>query len=199
MISDLSANIIGILGSILIVAAYAYNVYAAKVDPFVYNGANLVGAGLLDDFAHCTFQSGFAAARDCLDHHCSWWIVESMAAATGAAIMIIAIDGPTASGKGTISRELAAHFQLPLMDTGLLYRAVGWTVREMGGDPDSEEDALKGCIFEGALLSDPVLRSEGVGAYASKVSIHPTVRQALNKRQKTLPPNREAPSWMDGT
>ncbi|MEM8918097.1 MAG: d(CMP) kinase [Pseudomonadota bacterium] len=98
--------------------------------------------------------------------------------------MIIAVDGPTASGKGTISRELAAHFQLPLMDTGLLYRAVGWTVRQMGGDPDSEKDALKGCIFEGALLSDPVLRSEGVGGYASKVSIHPAVRQALNKRQK---------------
>ncbi|MEO0440609.1 MAG: (d)CMP kinase [Pseudomonadota bacterium] len=98
--------------------------------------------------------------------------------------MIIAVDGPTASGKGTISRELAAHFQLPLMDTGLLYRAVGWTVREMGGDPDNESDALKGCIFEGALLSDPVLRSEGVGGYASKVSVHPAVRQALNKRQK---------------
>lgn len=98
--------------------------------------------------------------------------------------MIIAVDGPTASGKGTISRELAAHFQLPLMDTGLLYRAVGWTVREMGGNPDSEQDALKGCIFEGALLSDPVLRSEGVGGYASRVSVHPAVRQALNKRQK---------------
>lgn len=98
--------------------------------------------------------------------------------------MIIAVDGPTASGKGTISRELAAHFQLPLMDTGLLYRAVGWTVRQMGGDPEREEDALKGCIFDGALLTDPVLRSEGVGGYASKVSVHPAVRQALNKRQK---------------
>lgn len=47
MISDLAANIVGISGSILIVAAYAYNVYATKVDPFVYNGANLAGAGLL--------------------------------------------------------------------------------------------------------------------------------------------------------
>lgn len=47
MISDLAANVIGILGSILIVAAYAYNVYAAKVNPFIYNGANLAGAGLL--------------------------------------------------------------------------------------------------------------------------------------------------------
>lgn len=47
MISDLAANIVGILGSMLIVAAYAYNVYASSVNPFAYNGANLLGAGLL--------------------------------------------------------------------------------------------------------------------------------------------------------
>ena len=98
--------------------------------------------------------------------------------------MIIAVDGPTASGKGTISRELAEHFQLPLMDTGLLYRAVGWMVVQMDGDPDKEEDALKGCIFDGDLLNDPVLRSEGIGGYASKVSVHPAVRMALDKRQR---------------
>ena len=47
MISDMAANVIGVLGSALIVGAYAYNVYAAVVNPFVYNGANLAGAGLL--------------------------------------------------------------------------------------------------------------------------------------------------------
>ncbi len=98
--------------------------------------------------------------------------------------MIIAVDGPTASGKGTISRRLAAHFGLPLMDTGLLYRAVGWTVIQQGGDPSSEADALKGCDFEDSLLDDPALRSEGVGGYASKVSSHPAVRAALDRRQK---------------
>ena len=98
--------------------------------------------------------------------------------------MIIAVDGPTASGKGTISRELARHFQLPLMDTGLLYRAVGWTVSQMGGDPENEADALKACIFDGDLLKSPALRSEGIGGFASKVSIHPSVRRALDKRQK---------------
>ena len=48
--------------------------------------------------------------------------------------MIIAVDGPTASGKGTIAKALAAHFGLPHLDTGLLYRAVGWQVALNGGD-----------------------------------------------------------------
>lgn len=98
--------------------------------------------------------------------------------------MIIAVDGPTASGKGTISRELAKHYNLPLMDTGLLYRAVGWTVKAMGGDPDDQGDALKGCSFPDSLLGEQGLRSEGIGSYASKVSVHPAVRQALDKRQR---------------
>ena len=50
--------------------------------------------------------------------------------------MIIAVDGPTASGKGTLAKALAAHFGLPFMDTGLLYRAVGRQVQLDGGDPD---------------------------------------------------------------
>ena len=65
--------------------------------------------------------------------------------------MIIAIDGPTASGKGTISKELAKHFALPFLDTGLLYRAVGWTVRENGTDADNPADALAACNFDSAL------------------------------------------------
>ncbi len=98
--------------------------------------------------------------------------------------MIIAIDGPTASGKGTISRELAKYFDLPLLDTGLLYRAAGWHVLQLGGDPDAEEDALKGCQFDNGTLSNPALRSEDIGSYASKVSVHPAVREALIKRQR---------------
>ena len=56
--------------------------------------------------------------------------------------MIIAVDGPTASGKGTIAKALAAHFGLPHLDTGLLYRAVGRQVFLDGGDPDDAGDAL---------------------------------------------------------
>ncbi len=100
--------------------------------------------------------------------------------------MIIAVDGPTASGKGTIAKALAAHFGLPHLDTGLLYRAVGWQVALNGGDPDSEADALAACDFPDTLLADPELRSEASGGLASRVSIHPKVRQALFERQRTF-------------
>ena len=98
--------------------------------------------------------------------------------------MIIAVDGPTASGKGTIAKALAAHFALPHLDTGLLYRAVGRQVSLNGGDPDSATDALAACDFPDSLLADPELRSEASGGLASRVSIHPPVRQALYERQR---------------
>src|SRR5688500_20355581 len=66
--------------------------------------------------------------------------------------MIIAVDGPTASGKGTIARALAAHFGLPHLDTGLLYRAVGRQVFLDGGDPDDAGGALAATTFRDGLL-----------------------------------------------
>ena len=100
--------------------------------------------------------------------------------------MIIAVDGPTASGKGTIARALAAHFGLPHLDTGLLYRAVGRQVELAGGDPNDAAVALAGCDFADDLLTDPALRSEIVGGLASRVSVHPAVRQALFERQRAF-------------
>jgi CMP/dCMP kinase len=100
--------------------------------------------------------------------------------------MIIAVDGPTASGKGTIAKAIAAHFGLPHLDTGLLYRAVGRQVALNGGDPDAAQDALAACDFMDALLSDAALRSEEVGGLASRVSVHPDVRQALFERQRAF-------------
>jgi cytidylate kinase len=97
--------------------------------------------------------------------------------------MIIAVDGPTASGKGTIAKALAAHYGLPHLDTGLLYRAVGRQVQLVGGDPDTEADALAACDFADSLLDDPALRSETAGGLASRVSVHPAVRAALMARQ----------------
>lgn len=97
--------------------------------------------------------------------------------------MIIAVDGPTASGKGTISRALAAHYGLPWLDTGLLYRAVGRQLALNGGNPDLEADAVAACAFPDSLLDDPILRDEATGGLASRVSVHPGVRAALNKRQ----------------
>ena len=98
--------------------------------------------------------------------------------------MIIAVDGPTASGKGTIAKALAAHFGLPHMDTGLLYRAVGFEVCARGGDPDDAAAALAACNFAEELLGHPDLRSENTGGLASRVSVHPDVRRALFVRQR---------------
>ncbi|EJL34634.1 (d)CMP kinase [Novosphingobium sp. AP12] len=100
--------------------------------------------------------------------------------------MIIAVDGPTASGKGTIARALSAHFGLPHLDTGLLYRAVGRQCLLDGGDLDDPVAALAACAFPEGLLLDPELRSEATGGLASRVSVHPAVRQALYERQRAF-------------
>lgn len=100
--------------------------------------------------------------------------------------MIIAVDGPTASGKGSIAKMLAEHFGLAYLDTGLLYRAVGYQVALNGGDPDDPADALVACDFPETLLSEPELRSENTGGLASQVSVHPAVRQSLFERQRTF-------------
>lgn len=97
--------------------------------------------------------------------------------------MIIAVDGPTASGKGTLARQLAEHFGLPVLDTGLLYRAVGYQTQLNHGDADKADDALAACDFPAALLDDPALRYETTGGLASRVSVHPAVRAALFQRQ----------------
>lgn len=100
--------------------------------------------------------------------------------------MIIAVDGPTASGKGTIAKALAEHFGLPHLDTGLLYRAVGRQVFLDGRDPDNSGDALAATSFPDTLLNDPHLRTEETGGLASRVSVHPAVRQALYDRQRSF-------------
>ena len=111
--------------------------------------------------------------------------------------MIIAVDGPTASGKGTLAKALAAHFGLPFLDTGLLYRAVGRQVQINNVNPDDPADALAGCDFPDSLLDDPILRNEEVGGLASRVSIHPQVRAALNKRQVDFA-NQPGGALLDG-
>src|SRR5256885_7963581 len=97
---------------------------------------------------------------------------------------VVAVDGPAASGKGTIARALAAHFGLPHMDTGLLYRAVALNLWRWGGDPASEFEALRACDELGFDPDDAELRSEPVSKIASIVSAYPSVRTALLKRQR---------------
>ena len=98
--------------------------------------------------------------------------------------MIIAVDGPAASGKGTIARALAAHYNLAHLDTGLLYRAVGISVLRQGGDPMHEIDALRAADFSDAMLHDPEIRSEAASRTASIVSAHAAVRTRLLQRQR---------------
>lgn len=93
---------------------------------------------------------------------------------------VIAIDGTFASGKGTLGKKLSAHYGLPYLDTGKLYRAVGHAVLQVGGNPDVASDAIKAAKdFDSSVLADPVLKSGDVAVAASKVAVHKKVRQAL--------------------
>lgn len=98
--------------------------------------------------------------------------------------IVIAVDGPAASGKGTIARALAAHFKLPHMDTGILYRAAALNLWRWGGDPASEFEAVRACSDAGSKFDDPELRSEPVSKIASMISAYPGVREALLQRQR---------------
>jgi cytidylate kinase len=99
---------------------------------------------------------------------------------------VIAVDGPAASGKGTIARALAAHFALPHMDTGLLYRAVALNLWRWGGDPGNQFEALRACDELGFDPGDEELRSEPVSKIASMISAYPAVRSALLQRQQSF-------------
>jgi cytidylate kinase len=100
--------------------------------------------------------------------------------------MIIAVDGPAASGKGTIARALAKRYGLPHMDTGLLYRAVALNLWRWGGDPASEFEALRACDMLNIDPEDQELRSEPVSMIASSISAYPSVRTALRDRQQAF-------------
>ena len=98
--------------------------------------------------------------------------------------LVIAVDGPAASGKGTIARALAERFDLPHMDTGLLYRAVALNLWRWGGDPGNEFEALRASSELNLDPSDAELRSEPVSRIASSISAYPSVRTALLDRQR---------------
>lgn len=99
--------------------------------------------------------------------------------------MIICIDGPAASGKGTLARRIALHFKLPHLDTGLLYRAVGERMlREKIPLDDVAAAAGIAASIEVAKLDREILAKEGVGEAASRVAAIPGVRAALLKLQQ---------------
>lgn len=103
--------------------------------------------------------------------------------------MIIAVDGPAASGKGTIAAALAAHYELPHLDTGLLYRAVGMAVDD-GADepgPDLEARAVRAArALDPATMDRESLVSARAGVMASRIAIFPEVRRALFDYQRAF-------------
>ena len=101
--------------------------------------------------------------------------------------LIIAVDGPAASGKGTIAKALARHYDLPHMDTGMLYRAVALSLWRFGGDAGNPFEAVRAVDEIGNIDPDDAeLRSETVGELASRVSAYPAVRKALLERQQAF-------------
>ena len=105
---------------------------------------------------------------------------------------IIAVDGPAASGKGTISKLLAKHFGLNHLDTGLLYRAVGLAMLESGGDlDDPQASTALAQTLDLTTLDPETLAQHHVGEAASRVAAHPPVRNALLQAQRdfaAMPP-----------
>jgi cytidylate kinase len=106
--------------------------------------------------------------------------------------LVIAIDGPSASGKGTLAKRLASHFGLPHLDTGLLYRAVGWATARTGRPP-----AELAATLQAADLDNPELRADEASQQGSKVAAVPEVRANLLKFQKEFSA-RQSGAVLDG-
>jgi cytidylate kinase len=116
--------------------------------------------------------------------------------------MIIAIDGPSASGKGTLARRLARELGFAYLDTGQIYRAVAARVLDQGGDPGDADTALKAAkALDLSALDRPDLREERVAQAASVVAAIPAVRAALldlQRRFAAAPPGGEPGAVLDG-
>jgi CMP/dCMP kinase len=100
---------------------------------------------------------------------------------------VIAVDGPAASGKGTIAAQLGAEYGLPVLDSGRLYRAVGVTLLEEGGDLSDEAAAAEVARrLHIVRLDDPAFRTRGAGEAASRVAAYTSVREALRDFQRSF-------------
>src|SRR5262245_24536497 len=112
--------------------------------------------------------------------------------------MIIAIDGPAASGKGTLGKRLAAHYGLRHLDTGLLYRAVAKALLDAGHSPNNQARAVAAAdALDPTAFDEMALKSHAVGEAASLVSAIPDVRAALLAFQRNFA-NRPPGAVLDG-
>lgn len=102
------------------------------------------------------------------------------------AAFVVAVDGPAASGKGTIAKRIASELQLAHLDTGLLYRGVGWEAVAKGVDLADEQAvaAIAAALDLAGLAANPQLRGDEAAVAASKVSALPAVRAALLEAQR---------------
>lgn len=116
--------------------------------------------------------------------------------------IVIAVDGPAASGKGTLARKLAAHYGFAYLDTGSLYRAVGHTVTSAGHDPADEMAALAAARnLDLSKIDERAIRTAEAGAAASIVAAMPPVRAAILDLQRNFahnPPNGLRGAVLDG-
>ena len=121
-----------------------------------------------------------------------------------SAPVVIAIDGPAASGKGTLARRLAVTFGYAYLDTGLLYRAVGLALIRAGRDPANESAATEASTLLDVStidFTDPALRDEETGKAAGIVAVVPAVRASLVDDQRRFaahPPGGKAGAVLDG-
>jgi CMP/dCMP kinase len=101
--------------------------------------------------------------------------------------MIIAVDGPTASGKGTIAQGLARHYGLARLDTGSLYRAVGLALLDAGEDPADRDAAIVAArVLDVTKIDESRIRSSAVGLAAAHVAANPGVRAVLRQTQRVF-------------
>ena len=115
---------------------------------------------------------------------------------------VIALDGPAASGKGTLARRMSGHYGLAHLDTGMLYRGVAWTILKQGSDPADDGFAEAAARdFDLDAIADADIRTRQVGAAASVVAAKPAVRAALLEFQRRFaarPPNNAVGAVLDG-
>jgi CMP/dCMP kinase len=101
--------------------------------------------------------------------------------------LLVAIDGPAASGKGTLARRLAARYKLPHLDTGLTYRAVGKAMLDAGLSLDNPDAAVEAAANISLASLDPnILAAHAIGEAASKVAVIPAVRRILVEKQRAF-------------
>jgi len=116
--------------------------------------------------------------------------------------VIVAIDGSAASGKGTLAKKLAAHFDFAYLDSGSLYRAIGVAVLRKAGDPTNEAQAVQAAkTLDITQFTPEDLRTEAAGVAASQVAAIPAVRTAILQFQRDFahtPPQGKKGAVMDG-